>query len=136
MTRVLVDSENNIIYKGVDAKELMKVLLKEPEDVTEEDELRFETELRTKSWIGELKYEVHFDLKFKGIDDFGRAVFKDIESTLYFGSVSSVYNINTPEEFIINYFKENTNELEYFGDRFNCEPHGGKQDFFKFKIIQ
>lgn len=136
MKRVLIDSQNTIIYEGIDAKDLMLVLKKHPSYVTEEDEVRWEKELRGLTWVGDLRYEVHFNLKFKGIDDFNRPVFKDVDSTLHFGSTNHLVGYDKTKEYVIEFFKHNPNELEYFGDKFNCEPEGGKQSFFKFNFIE
>lgn len=135
MKRVLIDSQNNIIYEGVDAKDVLSTLTKEPEDVTEEDEVRFQEQLMNYEWIGDLRYEVHFDLKFRGIDDWNRPVFKDMDSSLHFGDVNKLWGWEDDKKDIQEYYKNHPFSLEYFGDKFNCEPHGGKQDFFKFKII-
>lgn len=132
MKRVLVDSSNKIIYEGVDSKEVLKVLLAHPADVTEGDEIKFETQLRTLSWTGKLRYEVHFNLKFRGFDDWDRPVFKDVDSTLHFGSVNHLRN-SQPD--VVDYLETHPYELEYFGEKFNCEPHGGKQPFFKFNFV-
>jgi hypothetical protein len=52
----LIDSLNNVIATGTEeyVSELHRVLLADPEDVSEEDEIRFETELRSLSWAGSL----------------------------------------------------------------------------------
>lgn len=69
-------------------------------------------------------------IKFKGVDDWNRPVFKDINSNTYYGSV----NILVPDKELIpnnttkgisEYFKDNIHQLEYFGDHFGCEPNGG-----------
>lgn len=135
MKRVLVDSVNDVVYVGEDAKEVMNVLLKPFTEVTEEDELKYEDQLRGISWKGELKYEVHFDLKFRGIDDWNRPVFKDVDSSIYFGCTEKLFDWNADEKEVIEYFKENPH-LEYFGSSFNCEPNGGVQDFFKFSFVE
>lgn len=65
-------------------------------------------------------------VKFIGIDDFNRPVFKvagDKYTTLHFGSTTTLFPYYASEEIVINNIT--VSELEYFGDRFNCEPHGG-----------
>lgn len=136
MKRVLIDSENTIIYEGVDAKKIFELMKADPADVTEEDEVMYEKELRELTWKGDLRYEVHFNLKFRGIDDFNRPVFKDVDSTLHFGSTNHLVGYDKTKEYVIEFFKHNPSELEYFGDKFNCEPEGGKQSFFKFNFIE
>lgn len=81
-----------------------------------------------------------FNVKFVGIDDWGRPVFKIEDKKVYFGSTvtlfpnKSIAPNNTDEE-ISNYFRDNTDELELFGERFNCEPHGGHASNWKFNIL-
>lgn len=81
-----------------------------------------------------------FDIKFRGIDDWNRPVYKVVDKQVYFGSVNTLFPDkkiapnNTKEE-INSYFKEHTNELELFGSSFNCEPHGGHSVNWKFNII-
>jgi hypothetical protein len=78
-------------------------------------------------------------LKFVGEDDWSRPVFKHIHSNYYFGST----NILIPdkpkglvdEKSIINYFSENQEAIEYFGNSFNCEPHGGMPEDYELIFI-
>lgn len=145
MRRVLVDKYNTIVYSATDAKEILRILNADIYSVSEEDEIKYGATIRTflddngECIYEDLKYEVHFDLKFIGIDDFYRPVFKDVDSTLYFGDVNKLWNYaGSGEKYnkLINYYKENLNQLEYFGDKFNCEPVGGRQDYFKFNIVE
>ena len=76
------------------------------------------------------------NIKFKGIDNYNRPVYKDINSNMYFGSTKITFAHYTKENIINNYFKDNLDELEYFGNSFNCEPHGGHNDKYKFNIIE
>jgi len=57
---------------------------------------------------------------FRGIDDWGRPVFKDLESETYYGSV----DILPDSEEELNAIVES--DLLYFGKHFNCEPYGSK----------
>lgn len=52
----LIDSLQNVIATGSDdyVIGLHRVLLADPEDVSEDDELRYESELRSLSWAGSL----------------------------------------------------------------------------------
>lgn len=81
-----------------------------------------------------------FYLKFRGIDDFNRPVYRVVDKKLYFGSVNVLLpdkNIapnNTTKE-INEYFRNNIKQLELFGSTFNCEPHGGHADNWNFVII-
>ena len=67
-------------------------------------------------------------IKFRGIDDWNRPVFKvagEKYSSLHFGSTNKLFNHDDSPGIINDYFKDHIEELEYFGDHFNCEPHGG-----------
>ena len=75
-------------------------------------------------------------IKFKGIDSWNRPVFKDIDSKHYFGSVNTLFDYNVNPELVIKHFKENTDDLEYFGDSFDCEPYGGIPANVKLEIIE
>lgn len=134
------DSDNNIIYEGADARVVYDLLLGESEDVTEEDEIKYENVLR-KEFVGKLRL-LEFDkdnnlivyLIFKGIDDWGRPCFKDKDRQMYYGDVNKLWYGKKPDE-IIEYYSKYSNRLEYFGDSFNCEPHGGMTKGLTFKII-
>lgn len=68
------------------------------------------------------------EIKFRGIDDWNRPVFKvagEKYSSLHFGSTNKLFNNDDSVGIINDYFKDHIEELEYFGDHFNCEPHGG-----------
>lgn len=80
------------------------------------------------------KVKLIVTIKFRGIDDFNRPVFKDVNSSSHFGSVHTLYNDMYNKEEINKYFKESISELEYFGERFNCEPHGGINSNIKLII--
>lgn len=80
-----------------------------------------------------------FDLKFRGIDDFNRPVYKVVGKRIYFGSVTTLFPNkeiapNNDAEEINSYFRDNIEEIEFFGDKFNCEPHGGRADNWRFNI--
>ena len=82
-------------------------------------------------------------LKFKGIDGWNRPVFKVIDKNIYFGSVTTLFEYDDDPYKITEYFKDNIGELEYFGNHFDCEPHGGVEfryegilyDDFELEII-
>lgn len=125
------DSDNKLIYEGSDGVDLFKILNGTEYDVSENDEVRFGELLHT-SWTGKLRLleytndgKLIVNIKFKGIDDWNRPVFKDIIRALYFGSVKTLFNDNATENEVLKYLKDNMKELEYFGDSFGCEPHGG-----------
>ena len=67
------------------------------------------------------------EIKFRGIDDFNRAVYKvDDKPTIYVGSTETLFSFDATKKEVDDYFKDNIQELEYFGRSFNCEPNGGK----------
>lgn len=74
-------------------------------------------------------------IKFRGIDDWNRPVFKNIDSNSHYGSVTTLFNYEDSAEKVIEYFKSHIDELEYFGTAFGCEPHGGLDERIKFEIV-
>jgi len=74
-------------------------------------------------------------IKFKGIDSWNRPVFKNIESNSHYGSITTLFDYVDSSDKIIAYFKENIHELEYFGDKFDCEPYGGLDSRIKLEIV-
>lgn len=136
MNRVLVDSEDNIIFEGPEAKEVLRILNADIYSVSEEDEVKYEHLFRPLIGKENLRFEIHFDIKFKGIDDWNRPVFKDVDSNLYFGDVNKLFDWSTPKEEVIKWYKEDNGGLEYFGQSFDCEPYGGRSEDWKFNIIE
>lgn len=82
-----------------------------------------------------------FDIKFRGVDDFHRPVYKVVDKAIYFGSTDILWGdpawlpSKTVEE-ANKFFKENPQRLELFGSSFNCEPHGGNSPNWEFNIIE
>jgi len=79
-------------------------------------------------------------ISFEGVNFWGNPIFKDINTTIRYGSTSRLLpskNVapNGTVEEINKYFKENIGELEYFGASFDCEPNGGMPPHYKL-IIQ
>jgi hypothetical protein len=72
-------------------------------------------------------------IKFRGIDDWHRAVFKDINSATYYGDCDA--NKTGKPEDVIEYYRNNINKLEYFGNSFNCEPNGGLNPNHQLEIL-
>ena len=70
------------------------------------------------------KYKI-IQIKFKGIDDWNRPVYKVVDKNIYFGSTEKLFSHNDEKNKIDKFFKENIKLLEYFGRSFNCEPMGG-----------
>jgi len=84
--------------------------------------------------------KVIIPIKFKGFDDWSRPVYCNKDLQAYFGSTCTLFPDtkiapNGTIEEVNAYFKENINELEYFGNGFNCEPHGGLNPKYQLKII-
>lgn len=76
------------------------------------------------------------NIKFKGIDNFNRPVFKDVDSNTYYGSVTKLFSWHEEPKTVIDYFKStNVDGLEYFGNHFNCEPNGGMNENITLNII-
>ena len=72
------------------------------------------------------------EIKFEGIDDWNRAVFKALESNARFGSTSVLFPYWEPEESVLE--KVSEKHLTYFGNSFNCEPMGSNSG--NIKIIR
>ena len=89
-------------------------------------------ELFEHSIIPSIKKKV-VEIQFCGIDDFHRAVFKDVNSKTYYGDCNS-RKTGKPQD-VIAYYKKNIMELDYFGTSFNCEPNGGMNQNIQLKII-
>ena len=71
---------------------------------------------------------MELEIKYRGLDSWNRPVFKSINDkykSLHFGSVTTLFDYSDDPKAIIDYFKNNIDELEYFGNHFDCEPHGG-----------
>lgn len=61
-------------------------------------------------------------VKFKGIDSWGRPVFKDTETNHYYGDTDTLFPQEAKELEVIE--KVSAKNLVYFGHHFGCEPHG------------
>ena len=78
---------------------------------------------------GEPTTKTLYHVKFEGIDDWSRPVFKKVNSNIRLGDVNKLWTYNElgkNNETLLNYYRENSDVLEYFGQSFNCEPNGGK----------
>lgn len=62
-------------------------------------------------------------LKFKGIDDWNRPVFKDIEKKQYYGSTDILFSYNATEKEVMEEVNRKE-QLTWFGSSFGCEPMG------------
>ena len=128
----LIDSENTVIYEAYTQEALYvhKLLTGSASEVTEDDEIKYEKQLRSE-WKGNLK--IQLDLKLKGVDNWNRACFYSEDFKLYIGSTSILFDYNESIEKIKDTFRKDSSTLCIFGDEFGCEPSGSTINF-KFKI--
>lgn len=68
------------------------------------------------------------NLIFRGIDSWGRPVFKS-DNGSHYGSTLSLFNDNDTKETVLSHFSKYDqrrlhHEIVYFGDGFGCEPDG------------
>ena len=79
------------------------------------------------------------NIKFKGIDDWNRPIYKQVDQPRYFGScnvlVPSTAIPSTNPKDINDYFRLKMQEIEFFGNSFGCEPHGGYIKGIELNII-
>jgi len=114
-------------------RELTKITLSDDTDMTN----IVKTEIEVTDNV-ELEEKRTMKIKFVGVDVRSRPVFKVLGKTNYFiGSVDKLFNHYATETEIIEYFKNRTNELVYFGASFGCEPNGYPlKENIEFKIIK
>ena len=79
-----------------------------------------------------MKVKVH--IRFEGVDNWNRPVFKDIKTRNRYGSVDKLFCWDADESEVLAYFKNNMGELEYFGNSFGCEPNGGLNENIELVI--
>lgn len=85
------------------------------------------------------EYTEERTLEFIGLDDWNRPVFRLPGTNLHFGSTNKLFNWEgTNNDMIVKITNVlSLSELEYFGNSFNCEPHGGylfeNKDILTFK---
>lgn len=63
-------------------------------------------------------------LKFYGIDEFNRPVFKNVEKNNFYGSDEILFSHSATSEEVIKAITEKKIRVVYFGTHFNCEPEG------------
>ena len=61
-------------------------------------------------------------IKFEGIDNWNRPVFKAKDSRERFGCIHELFDYDATEMDVLS--KVNEEDLCYFGNSFNCEPMG------------
>ena len=75
-------------------------------------------------------------LKFKGIDDWNRPVFKDIEKKQYYGSTDILFSFSDSEEKVLAEITRKE-QLTWFGNSFGCEPMGCRiKDDVKVEFVK
>lgn len=62
-------------------------------------------------------------IKFRGIDDWNRPVYKLTTGHTHVGSTDTLFDFNEKKEVVDEYFEKNIGELCFFGMHFNCEPN-------------
>ena len=65
-------------------------------------------------------------VKFVGIDNWSRPIFKDIVSKRYYGSTDNLFYCEATELEVLEYVADK--DLSYFGTSFGCEPIGAHAD--------
>lgn len=70
----------------------------------------------------EIKEIKEIFLEFTGIDYFNRPVFKQVDQNNFYGSINKVYPWNDNGDSKISDIK--SEDLVYFGKKFECEPMG------------
>jgi hypothetical protein len=75
-----------------------------------------------KEWEQERKQTPQIRLKWVGVDNWNRPVWKAPDKREYYGSVNQLFSYEDTEETVLK--KVSTYELCYFGNHFGCEPMG------------
>lgn len=69
-------------------------------------------------------------LKFRGIDDFNRPVFLDVNTKTFYGDTDHLFPFGTKGPDVFDFYRKNNlslnNCLCFFGYKFNCEPIGSE----------
>ncbi len=78
-------------------------------------------------------------IKFYGIDNFNRPVFKHTNKKYFFGLIDYLFSddedFNNQKDHFIKWLEEHQEHITFFGTQFNCEPLGTQNKSWKFKII-
>ena len=61
-------------------------------------------------------------IRFKGIDNWNRPIFKSLKYRNYFGSTDKLFGYSATEEEVLEQITEK--DLTFFGNSFGCEPMG------------
>ncbi|MFA7710128.1 MAG: hypothetical protein WCY30_03375 [Candidatus Neomarinimicrobiota bacterium] len=72
------------------------------------------------------------ELRFEGIDDFNRPVFKDKSNNRY-GSTNILFDYGVTGSEVLK--KVSEKDILYFGRSFGCEPDGSKINPNKIRLI-
>ena len=73
------------------------------------------------------------ELKFEGIDNWNRPIFKDLNNNRY-GSVCTLFRFTATYEDVIK--KLSVFNLSYFGKTFGCEPFGASINPDNFILVK
>lgn len=76
-------------------------------------------------------------VKFVGIDDWNRPIFKVLEKNYYLSDVHNLFDYGTTEEEIIEFYKDKelNRHLTYHGSKFDSEPMGNRLDY-NFELVK
>ena len=74
------------------------------------------------------------EIKFEGLDFFGRPIFKSLKTESRYGSTDILFNDYVTEQEVLKKITEK--DLCYFGNSFGCEPMGDFITNIKIKRIQ
>lgn len=75
-------------------------------------------------------------IKFVGIDDWNRPIFKVLEKNYYLSDVGNLFNYGTTEKQIKEFYKdvELNKYLTYHGSKFDSEPMGCRLEY-NFELV-
>ena len=68
----------------------------------------------------------HREVKFAGIDDWNRPVFKATDTNKHYGSTDILFDYGSSQDDVLKIIE--ASNLLYFGDSFNCEPFGSEPE--------
>ncbi len=78
-------------------------------------------------------------IKFYGIDNFNRPIFKQVNKQQFFGLIDHLFRdeneFNDKKDYFLQWLDTHQDNISFFGTHFNCEPLGIYNKNWKFKII-
>lgn len=72
--------------------------------------------------IGKFGIKTPVIVRFEGIDQFDRPIFKDVDTNTRYGSTHLLFSYRSQEAEVLDIINEE--DLSYFGDKFGCVPIG------------